>query len=169
MLLPAALTHAFGRMIGDPRQGWLLYGVMVCMFAGGLLVVQRAELRRPFAAWRRLRRTWKGRRSRFGITGSTLTAVVTSNAATGSANVADDSFTPLGGMVLLANMLLGEVVFGGLGTGLSSMVMAALIAVFLAGLMIGRTPGVHRQEDRTGGEQADRGVHGGGAAWRFCR
>jgi K+-transporting ATPase ATPase A chain len=77
---------------------------------------------------------------RFGLGGSGLTSVVVSNAATGSSNAMHDSFTPIGGMVLLVNMLLGEVVFGGLGTGLISMVMAALIAVFLAGLMIGRTP-----------------------------
>jgi potassium-transporting ATPase potassium-binding subunit len=82
----------------------------------------------------------EGKEARFGIGGSTLAAVVTSNAATGSYNSMHDSYTPLGGMVLLLNMLLGEVVFGGLGTGLYSMVMAALIAVFLAGLMIGRTP-----------------------------
>src|SRR4029077_2152129 len=78
--------------------------------------------------------------ARFGIGGSTLGALVTSNAATGAYNSMHDSYAPLGGAVLLANMLLGEVVFGGLGTGLYSLVMAALIAVFLAGLMIGRTP-----------------------------
>jgi potassium-transporting ATPase potassium-binding subunit len=82
----------------------------------------------------------EGKEVRFGIGSSALTAVVTSNTATGSTNAADDSFSSLGGMTLLGNMLLGEVVFGGLGTGLYSMVMAAAIAVFLAGLMVGRTP-----------------------------
>jgi K+-transporting ATPase ATPase A chain len=82
----------------------------------------------------------EGKEVRFGIAGSALTAVVTSNAATGSYNSMDDSYTSLGGMVLLVNILLGELVFGGLGTGLYSMVMAAAIAVFLAGLMVGRTP-----------------------------
>jgi K+-transporting ATPase ATPase A chain len=82
----------------------------------------------------------EGKEVRFGIGSSTLTAVVTSNTATGSNNSMDDSYTSLGGMVLLVNMLLGEIVFGGLGTGLYSMVMAAAIAVFLAGLMVGRTP-----------------------------
>ena len=82
----------------------------------------------------------EGKEARFGIGGSTLTAVVTSNTATGSYNSMHDSYTSLGGMVLLVNMLLGELVFGGLGTGLYSMVMAAAIAVFLAGLMVGRTP-----------------------------
>ena len=82
----------------------------------------------------------EGKEARFGVGGSTLTAVVTSNTATGSYNSMHDSYTSLGGMVLLVNMLLGELVFGGLGTGLYSMVMAAAIAVFLAGLMVGRTP-----------------------------
>jgi K+-transporting ATPase ATPase A chain len=82
----------------------------------------------------------EGKEVRFGIGSSTLTAVVTSNTATGSNNSMDDSYTSLGGMVLLVNMLLGEIVFGGLGTGVYSMVMAAAIAVFLAGLMVGRTP-----------------------------
>src|SRR6202142_114632 len=82
----------------------------------------------------------EGKEVRFGIGSSALTAVVTSNTATGSNNSMHDSYTSLGGMVLLVNMLLGEIVFGGLGTGLYSMVMAAAIAVFLAGLMVGRTP-----------------------------
>jgi K+-transporting ATPase ATPase A chain len=82
----------------------------------------------------------EGKEVRFGIAGSVLAGVVTSNSATGSTNAADDSFTSLGGMVLLVNLLLGEVIFGGLGTGLFSMIMTAAIAVFLAGLMIGRTP-----------------------------
>ena len=82
----------------------------------------------------------EGKEVRFGIGSTALTAVVTSNTATGSTNAADDSLTSLAGMVLLINMLVGEVVFGGLGTGLYSMVMAAAIAVFLAGLMVGRTP-----------------------------
>ena len=82
----------------------------------------------------------EGKEVRFGISGSTFAAVVTSNTATGSYNSMHDSYTSLGGLVLLLNMLLGELVFGGLGTGLYSMVMAATIAVFLAGLMVGRTP-----------------------------
>jgi K+-transporting ATPase ATPase A chain len=82
----------------------------------------------------------EGKETRFGVGASTLTGVVTSNAATGSYNAMADSFTPIGGLVLLLNMLLGEIVFGGLGTGLSSLVMSALVVVFLAGLMVGRTP-----------------------------
>ncbi|HXX19238.1 MAG TPA: potassium-transporting ATPase subunit KdpA [Candidatus Acidoferrum sp.] len=147
-LLPAALTNTFGRMVGQPRQGWLFYWVMVLLFAGGLLLVHHLEQRgNPLLRGVDFPRhsaqsggNMEGKEVRFGIGGTTLTAVVTSNTATGSTNAMDDSFTSTGGMVLLINMLLGEVIFGGLGTGLYSMVMAAAIAVFLAGLMVGRTP-----------------------------
>jgi K+-transporting ATPase ATPase A chain len=140
VLLPAALTNVFGRMIGQPRQGWLLYWAMVCLFVAGLAAVHMAEQRPTPPTAVADGANMEGKEARFGVGGSTLAAVVTSNAATGSYNSMHDSYTPLGGMVLLLNMLVGEVVFGGLGTGLYSMVMAALIAVFLAGLMIGRTP-----------------------------
>jgi len=148
VLLPAALTNTFGRMVGQPRQGWLFYCVMLVLFGGGLASVQhleqRGDPRLEGVDFRSSRDqsggNMEGKEVRFGISGSALTAVVTSNTATGSYNSMHDSYTSLGGMVLLANMLLGELVFGGLGTGLYSMVMAAAIAVFLAGLMIGRTP-----------------------------
>ena len=140
VLLPAGLTNAFGRMIAQPRQGWLLYWAMVCLFVAGLASVHVAEQRGSAAIPMAAAGNMEGKEVRFGIGGSTLAAVVTSNAATGSYNSMHDSYTPLGGMVLLLNMLLGEVVFGGLGTGLYSMLMAALIAVFLAGLMVGGTP-----------------------------
>jgi potassium-transporting ATPase potassium-binding subunit len=147
-LLPAALTNTFGRMVGQPRQGWLFYWVMVFLFAGGLFFVHHFEQKgnpRLSAVDFRSRSVqsggnMEGKEVRFGIAGSTLTAVVTSNTATGSYNSMHDSYTSLAGMVLLVNMLLGELVFGGLGSGLYSMVMAAAIAVFLAGLMVGRTP-----------------------------
>jgi len=147
-LLPAALTNTFGRMVGQPRQGWLFYCVMMLLFGCGLVFVHHFEHRGgPHLSNVDFRNSsvqsggnMEGKEVRFGIGGSTLTAVVTSNTATGSYNSMDDSYTSLGGMVLLVNMLLGEVVFGGLGTGLYSMVMAAAIAVFLAGLMVGRTP-----------------------------
>jgi K+-transporting ATPase ATPase A chain len=148
VLLPAALTNTFGRMVGQPRQGWLLYCVMVLLFVCGLVFVHHFEQRGiPHIGNVDFRNSrlqsggnMEGKEVRFGVGGSTLTAVVTSNTATGSNNSMHDSYTSLGGMVLLVNMLLGELVFGGLGTGLYSMVMAAAIAVFLAGLMVGRTP-----------------------------
>jgi K+-transporting ATPase ATPase A chain len=148
VLLPAALTHTFGRMVGQPRQGWMLYAVMVVLFVGGIGTVDWAETHE--GAERRVGSTplgpvvaggnMEGKEVRFGVGGSALTAVVTSNAATGSYNAMADSFTALGGMALLLNLLLGEIVFGGLGTGVSSLVMSALVVVFLAGLMVGRTP-----------------------------
>lgn len=148
VLLPAALTNTFGRMVGQPRQGWLFYWVMLLLFSCGLLLVHHFEQRgNPHFSDVDSRNSrvqsggnMEGKEVRFGIAGSTLTAVLTSNTATGSNNAMHDSFSSLGGMVLLVNMLLGELVFGGLGSGLYSMVMAAAIAVFLAGLMIGRTP-----------------------------
>jgi potassium-transporting ATPase potassium-binding subunit len=147
VLLPAALTNTFGRMVGQPRQGWLLYYVMVLLFGCGLVFVHHFEQRGPQPGIVDFQNSlvqsggnMEGKEVRFGIGGSTLAAVVTSNTATGSYNSMHDSYTSLGGMVLLLNMLLGELIFGGLGTGLYSMVMAAAIAVFLAGLMVGRTP-----------------------------
>lgn len=148
LLLPAALTNTFGRMVGQPRQGWLFYCVMMFLFACGLIFGHRLEQKgNPLLGGVDFQSSamqpggnMEGKEVRFGIGGSVLTAVVTSNTATGSNNSANDSYTSLGGMVLLVNMLLGELVFGGLGTGLYSMVMTAAIAVFLAGLMVGRTP-----------------------------
>ena len=148
VLLPAALTNTFGRMVGQPRQGWLFYRVMVLFFSFGLLFVHHFEQRGNAAfadvdmKHSRLQSggNMEGKEVRFGVGSSTLTAVVTSNAATGSYNSMYDSYTSLGGMVLLVNMLLGELIFGGLGSGMYSMVMATAIAVFLAGLMVGRTP-----------------------------
>jgi K+-transporting ATPase ATPase A chain len=148
VLLPAAFTNTFGRMVEQPRQGWLLYSVMLLLFVCGVIFVHHFEQRgfpligNVNSQHSRLQSggNMEGKEVRFGIGGSTLTAVVTSNTATGSNNSMDGSYTSLGGMVLLVNMLLGEIVFGGLGSGLYSMVMAAAIAVFLAGLMVGRTP-----------------------------
>ena len=148
ILLPAALTNTFGRMVKNVRQGWLLYWVMLLLFIGGLFALHLSERRtNPFFHGADSRSSqflsggsMEGKEVRFGIGGTALAGVVTSNTATGSTNAADDSFTSLGGLVLLINLLLGEVIFGGLGTGIFSMIMTAAIAVFLAGLMIGRTP-----------------------------
>ena len=148
-VLPAAFTQTYGVMIGRPRHGWMLYGVMVVLFTAGLLVCGWAEQRGNPRLSRALDigagpsqagGNMEGKEVRFGITSSVLTAVTTSNGATGSYNSMHDSYTPIGGMVPLVNMLLGEIVFGGLGSGLYSIIMIALVALFLAGLMIGRTP-----------------------------
>jgi K+-transporting ATPase ATPase A chain len=141
-VLPASLTITFGRMTRSPRAGWALLAVMVVLFAGGLAVCDFAESATPpqVAARDISGGNMEGKEVRFGIGGSVLAAVVTSNGATGSYNSMHDSYQPVGVLVPLVNMLLGEVVFGGLGTGLYSIVMIALVAVFLGGLMVGRTP-----------------------------
>ncbi|MGO8949929.1 MAG: potassium-transporting ATPase subunit KdpA [Ktedonobacterales bacterium] len=151
VVLPAALTNTFGRMIKRPRQGWLLFWVMTVLFAAGLVLTGVAEqngnpqvistahvMQAPSGT--QPGGNMEGKEVRFGIGGSTLTAVATSNGATGSTNSQMDSYTPLGGMVPLSNMLLGEMIFGGLGTGLYSILLVALLGLFITGLMVGRTP-----------------------------
>ncbi|MBV8123938.1 MAG: potassium-transporting ATPase subunit KdpA [Pelomonas sp.] len=150
VVIPAALTCTFGRMTQRPVHGWLLYGVMAGLFMGGLLAYDAAEQAgnpRIAALGVDIQGSslqaggnMEGKETRFGIADSTLTAIATSNGATGSSNAAPDSSMPLGGGVLLFNMMLGESLFGGLGTGLYSLVLTALIAVIVSGLMIGRTP-----------------------------
>ena len=140
-VIPAAFTHTFGRMVGRPREGWVIFWTMTALFVAGLLVCNWAET----SAHSSLANTviggnMEGKEVRFGIGGSALAALVTSNGATGSYNSMDDSFQPLGVMVPLLNMLLGEIVYGGLGSGLYGMIFVALIALFIGGLMIGRTP-----------------------------
>jgi K+-transporting ATPase ATPase A chain len=141
-VLPAALPITFGHMVGRPRAGWLLLMVMVLLFAAGLVVCDVAEEATPphLADVGVAGGNLEGKETRFGVGGSVLAAVVTSNGATGSYNSMHDSYRPLGVLVPLVNMLLGEIVFGGLGTGLYSMVMIALVGVFVGGLMVGRTP-----------------------------
>jgi K+-transporting ATPase ATPase A chain len=141
-VLPASLTITFGSVTGRPRAGSLLLAVMLTLFTAGLLLCDFAENATP----RRLADlhvsggNMEGKETRFGVGGSVLATVVTSNGATGSYNSMVDSYQPLGVAVPLMNMLLGEVVFGGLGTGLQGMVMLALVGVLLGGLMVGRTP-----------------------------
>jgi K+-transporting ATPase ATPase A chain len=150
-VLPAGLTYTYGRMVGNTRQGWMLLCAMLVLFSSGLAVTAWAEQRgNPLVARATHVSTdasdvdgggnMEGKEVRFGIAGSVLVAETTSNTATGSYNSMHDSYTPLGGAVPLANMLLGEVVFGGLGGGLYSILEVALLGLFITGLMIGRTP-----------------------------
>ena len=142
-IIPAALTNTFGRMVGRPRQGWLLFWVMVFLFVVALGLGTWAEQSGNPAlapAVGASSPNMEGKEVRFGTAGSILTAVTTSNGATGSTNSAHDSYTPLGGAVPLTDMFLGEMVFGGLGTGIYSILMVALLGLFITGLMIGRTP-----------------------------
>jgi K+-transporting ATPase ATPase A chain len=146
-VLPASLTYTFGRMTGRPAQGWTLLTVMLVLFVAGLLVAHLAEARGPARAGvdhaagpLQAGGNMEGKETRFGIGGSVLAAITTSNGATGSYNSMHDSYTPVGGLVTILNMLFGEVAFGGLGSGIYGLVMIALVGLFVAGLMIGRTP-----------------------------
>jgi K+-transporting ATPase ATPase A chain len=141
-VLPASLMITFGRVTHRPRAGWVLLAVMVALFVGGLAVCDWAETAPPpqLAGLHIAGGNMEGKEVRFGIGESVLTALVTSNASTGSYNSMQDSYQPLGVLTPLASLLLGEVVFGGLGAGVYSIIMVALIGVFLGGLMVGRTP-----------------------------
>ena len=141
-VLPAALTFTFGVWTNRRRSGWVLLGVMVAIFTLGLALCDFAEKSVP-SNLKDLNVSggnMEGKELRFGVGGSVLATLVTSNGATGSYNSMIDSYKPVGVVVPLMNMLLGEVVFGGLGTGLQSMLMLALVGVLLGGLMVGRTP-----------------------------
>ena len=144
LLIPAALCYTFGKMIGDTRQGWALLAVMSILFITFTVVTLSAEQSgNPALAALNIDQTggnMEGKETRFGITNSALWAVATTAASNGSVNAMHDSFTPLGGMMPLLLMQLGEVVFGGVGSGLYGMIIFAIIAVFVSGLMIGRTP-----------------------------
>jgi len=139
-VIPAALTHTFGRMVGRSRDGWVIFWTMTALFVAGLLLCTWAETSAPGLTKQLVGGNMEGKEVRFGVSGSVLAAVVTSNGATGSYNSMHDSFQPLGVTVPLVNLLLGEIVYGGLGAGLYGMIFVALIALFVGGLMIGRTP-----------------------------
>jgi K+-transporting ATPase ATPase A chain len=145
-VVPAGFVNTFGRMTGRLRESWLLLWAMVFLFGVGLLSCGALEERGNTAVRHIVNESaltmpnMEGKEVRFGIAGSTLTAITSSNGATGSYNSMHDSYVPLGGGVMLANMLLGEIVFGGLGSGLYGIILIALVGLFLAGLMIGRTP-----------------------------
>jgi len=149
-VIPAALCFCFGRMVGDARQGVAVIAAMTALFVAGVLVCTPAEqagnpLLTPLgvdqqASALQAGGNMEGKETRFGITDTSLFAVITTAASCGAVNAMHDSFTPLGGMVPMVMMQLGEVVFGGVGSGLYGMLVFALLAVFIAGLMIGRTP-----------------------------
>jgi K+-transporting ATPase ATPase A chain len=149
-LIPAALCFAFGREAGDIRQGWAVLAAMTAIFVLAVIAITPAEqagnpLLSPLGvdqSGSALQNggNMEGKEARFGINASTLFAVITTAASCGAVNAMHDSFTPLGGMVPIVLMQLGEVVFGGVGSGLYGMLIFAILAVFIAGLMIGRTP-----------------------------
>ena len=143
-LIPAALCFAFGRLVGDRRQGWALLAAMTLLFVVGVVAATWAEQAGNllFAALGvdPAGGNMEGKEARFGINASALFAVITTAASCGAVNAMHDSFTALGGLVPLVMIQLGEVVFGGVGSGLYGMLVFALLAVFISGLMIGRTP-----------------------------
>jgi K+-transporting ATPase ATPase A chain len=142
--IPAGLTYAFGRMAGDSRQGWALLGAMAFLFFAGMTTAYWAEARgNPVVNALGVSPglgNMEGKEVRFGVANSALYATVTTDASCGAVNSMHDSFTPLGGLVPLFNIQLGEVVFGGVGAGLYGMLVMAILSVFIAGLMVGRTP-----------------------------
>ena len=150
LVIPAGLTYTFGRMVGDTRQGWAVLAAMALLFVALLCVTLHSEQQGNPAIARlgvdqaagatQSGGNMEGKETRFGIAASALFATITTATSCGAVNGMHDSFTPLGGLVPLFQMQLGEVVFGGVGTGLYSMLIFAIVGVFIAGLMIGRTP-----------------------------
>jgi K+-transporting ATPase ATPase A chain len=140
--LGAALTNVFGRMVGDERQGWAVFGVMGILFLAGVVTAYWAEAAgNPALTQLGLAGgSMEGKEVRFGIANSALFTTVTTDASCGAVNTMHDSLTPIGGLVPLFNMQLGEIIIGGVGAGLYGMLLFAIIAVFVAGLMVGRTP-----------------------------
>ncbi|WP_376963137.1 potassium-transporting ATPase subunit KdpA [Azospirillum sp. A26] len=142
--LGAGLTNLFGRMVGDERQGWAILAAMGLLFVAGVTVAYWAEAQAnpAFAAFGvdGLADNMEGKETRFGIAATALFATVTTAASCGAVNAMHDSFMPLGGMVPMINMMLGEIIVGGVGAGLYGMLLFAIVALFVAGLMVGRTP-----------------------------
>jgi K+-transporting ATPase ATPase A chain len=138
----AALTNVFGRMVGNPRQGWAILAAMGVLFVVGVAVTYWAEANGTsvLQALHLAGGNMEGKETRFGIVASALFAVVTTAASCGAVNAMHDSFTALGGMIPMINMQLGEVIVGGVGAGLYGMLLFVVIAIFVAGLMVGRTP-----------------------------
>jgi K+-transporting ATPase ATPase A chain len=147
-IIPAGLTFTLGRMTGSPGHGWAVLAAMFVLFAAGFTAVYWAESQpHPLIHGAQQTRTatapggnMEGKEVRNGITESSLFATITTDASCGAVNSAHDSFTPIGGMVILTNIMLGEVVFGGVGSGLYGILIMVVLAVFIAGLMVGRTP-----------------------------
>jgi len=147
-IIPAGLTYALGRMTGSPGHGWAVFAAMYVLFAAGFVTAYWAEAH-PHPLIHNAVQTrsatqaggnMEGKEVRFGIANSSLFTVITTDASCGAVNCMHDSFTPLGGLVPLTNIMLGEVIFGGVGAGLYGMLIFVVQAVFIAGLMVGRTP-----------------------------
>ena len=141
-VIGAALTNVFGRMVGDERQGWAILGAMGILFLAGVAITYWAEANGSAVlnSFGLTGGNMEGKETRFGIAASALFAVITTAASCGAVNAMHDSFTALGGMIPLINMQLGEIIIGGVGAGLYGMLIFVIVAIFVAGLMVGRTP-----------------------------
>lgn len=149
-LIPAGLTYTFGKMVGNTKQGWALFAAMSLMFLSGLGVCYRSEATgnpnvaklgvMTAATTGQPGGNMEGKETRFGIADSALFATITTDASCGAVNSMHDSYTPVGGLIPLGNLMCDEVIFGGVGAGLYGILMYAVVAVFIAGLMVGRTP-----------------------------
>ncbi len=141
-VIGASLTNVFGRMVGNQRQGWAILAIMGVLFVSGVAVTYWAEANgtAAFDALGLSGGNMEGKEVRFGIVASSLFAVITTAASCGAVNAMHDSFTALGGMIPLINMQLGEIIVGGVGAGLYGMLLFVVLAIFVAGLMVGRTP-----------------------------
>jgi potassium-transporting ATPase potassium-binding subunit len=142
-LIPSALTYTFGRMTKNTKHGWAIWWTMAIVFVAGVLICTKAEysgnpaflssgLSSPVSM--------EGKEVRFGVFNSSLFATITTDASCGAVNAMHDSFTPIGGIVPLVNILLGEIIYGGVGSGLYGMLLFVILTIFIAGLMVGRTP-----------------------------
>ena len=138
LLISAALTYTYGKMVGSTRQGWTIFSVMMLLFVVGLGISLYGEYSTN-PVFGHLS-SMEGKETRFGITNSVLWSTSTSAASNGSVNAMHDSLSPLAGMVAMINIMLGEVIFGGVGAGLYGMIVFIILTVFIAGLMVGRTP-----------------------------
>jgi len=138
LLIPAAMTYMYGKMVGSVRHGWIIFSAMFILMIAGLGISLYGEFStNPFFAHLPL---MEGKETRFGITNSVMWSTFTTDVSNGSVNCMHDSLSPLSGMVAMINLMLGEVIFGGVGSGLYGMVVFIILTVFIAGLMVGRTP-----------------------------
>ena len=146
--IPSGLTYTLGRMTGSPRHGWAVWSAMAVLFLAGVVVAYSSEARgNPLLAGVNTRASdtqpggnMEGKEVRFGIANSALFTTVTTDASCGAVNNMHDSLTPIAGMVPLINIMLGEVIFGGVGAGMYGVLVFVILSVFIAGLMVGRTP-----------------------------
>ena len=138
LLIPAALTYTYGKIVGSTKQGWVLFSVMLTFLIIGISISLYSEYSMNHTIG--IAGNMEGKETRFGITNSVIWSTATTDASNGSVNAMHDSLMPLSGLIAILNMMLGEIIFGGVGAGLYGMLIFVILTVFIAGLMIGRTP-----------------------------